>query len=513
MSWSTSRRAPSRLTPFAAGRGLEPFALRPLAGHEGADGRILPARRAGGLDEQVHALLRAEGGHAQHAEAVGVAVELGRALDALHVAGEHAVRNHLDAALRVAERLERRHLAPGHGHHVVDRARHQPGQRALVRARRQEPAGGGERRVLVVDVHGARAARDALAHELPAHAAGHDRVWTELGGRRERTPQAARVGAPAQVEALGRHTAGRDVLEEPAPARQREQLDLGPAARELGDQRGPVPLGAARAHVGTEEQEAQVRPGPAVAARPTPAAAARGAVHGQHLAGADAREVGAVGEEAGGLLLGVLARVGRADRGGLVAHGQRVHDSEPPAALARERGPVEVEAPSVAELGEREQLGGRPLSERGHRPDLDEAGLADERGRPPPRDLPGRMAAERLRRLRQVKAKRLTNRNEPVKERARKAHVVVDDERPVGKPPPSGRAERSSGPAGWPSGPGRPPRGRRIGQQPVQVLELAAAEVLGDGVLAQRRGPRGRSSRGRCARCGALSEGSATRRP
>ena len=106
-----------------------------------------------------------------------------------------------------------------------------------------------------------------------------------------------------------------------------------------------------------------------------------------------------------------------------------------------ERRPVEVEAPAVAELGEREQLGGRPPAERGHRPDLDEARLAHERRRPPPRDLPGRMAAERLRRLRQVKAKRLTNRNKPIKERARKAHVVVDDEQ-------SSRPRTVAGPRG-----------------------------------------------------------------
>ena len=62
-----------------------------------------------------------------------------------------------------------------------------------------------------------------------------------------------------------------------------------------------------------------------------------------------------------------------------MAHGQRVHHAEPPAAPARERGPVQVEAPAEAELGERQQLGGRARAERGDRPDLDEAGLAGER--------------------------------------------------------------------------------------------------------------------------------------
>ena len=87
---------------------------------------------------------------------------------------------------------------------------------------------------------------------------------------------------------------------------------------------------------------------------------------------------------------------------------------------------MEVEPPAEAELGERQQLGGGAPPERRHRADLDEAGLAHERGRPPPRDLPGRMAAQRLRGLRQVELERLAHAHEAVEERARQPHVVVD---------------------------------------------------------------------------------------
>ena len=63
------------------------------------------------------------------------------------------------------------------------------------------------------------------------------------------------------------------------------------------------------------------------------------------------------------------------------------------------------------------------------------------------------MAPERLGRLSQIEAEYLTDRDKSVKERARKAHIVVNDDHPVGCV--TGRLE-----------------------DPVQVLELAAAELL-----------------------------------
>ena len=134
MSWSTSRRAPSRLTPFAAAAASSRSRSGPSPATKPRTVGILPPRRAGGLDEEVHALLRAEGGHAQDAEAVARSSSDERSTPSTSRAntpfGTTSIR-----PLRVAERLERRHLAPGHGHDVVDRARHQPGEGALVRAR------------------------------------------------------------------------------------------------------------------------------------------------------------------------------------------------------------------------------------------------------------------------------------------------------------------------------------------------------------------------------------------
>ena len=211
--------------------------------------------------------------------------------------------------------------------------------------------------------------------------------------------------------------------------------------------------------------------------------AARPPVDREHLAGAGAREVGAVGEEARGLLHGVVARIGRADERGLVADGERVDDAEPPAVPAGEGGPVQVEPPAEAKLGERQQLGGRAPAERGDGADLDEAGDTDQRRGPPPRDLPGRMAAQRLRRLRQIEPERLADAEEAVEKRVREPDVVVDDDRPVG----IGARSRL--------------------QQPVQVLELAAGEAV------RRRCARaaGRPPRpwrpARCARCGDSSAG------
>jgi hypothetical protein len=65
------------------------------------------------------------------------------------------------------------------------------------------------------------------------------------------------------------------------------------------------------------------------------------------------------------------------------------------------------------------------------------------------------MTAKRLSRLRQIKAKRLTNGDKSVQKGARKAHVVVHDKQPV--------ALRVAG---------------RL-DHPVQVLELATRQVLG----------------------------------
>src|SRR5918994_2078786 len=90
------------------------------------------------------------------------------------------------------------------------------------------------------------------------------------------------------------------------------------------------------------------------------------------------------------------------------------------------------------------------------------ATAAQWRSRPQPCDLPGRMTAKRLRRLRQVKPERFTHTHESIKKRAREANIVIDNEQPVG-------ADRG---------------GRR--QHPVQVLELASREVTGDGVRLQR---------------------------
>src|SRR5215203_960218 len=92
--------------------------------------------------------------------------------------------------------------------------------------------------------------------------------------------------------------------------------------------------------------------------------AARPAVDGEHLVCPPTRQVGAVGEEAGGF--GVGARVVRGYDAGLVADGQRVDDTEPPAVLACDCRPVEIEAPAIVELGERKQLGGGAPAERGH---------------------------------------------------------------------------------------------------------------------------------------------------
>src|SRR4051794_2376891 len=79
--------------------------------------------------------------------------------------------------------------------------------------------------------------------------------------------------------------------------------------------------------------------------------AARAPVGGEHLAGPGAREVGAVGQEAGGLLDGVVARVGGPDERRLVPDGQGIDDPEPPPAPAGERRPVQVEPPAEPELG------------------------------------------------------------------------------------------------------------------------------------------------------------------
>src|SRR4051794_7177304 len=125
-------------------------------------------------------------------------------------------------------------------------------------------------------------------------------------------------------------------------------------------------------------------------------------VGSEHLAGPGARQVGAVGEEARGLLDRVVARVRGPDERRLVGNWEGVDDPEPPAVPARERRPVEVEAPAEAELGKRQELGCGAPSECGHRPDLDEARDPDHGRRPPPCDLPSRVAAERLSRLREI---------------------------------------------------------------------------------------------------------------
>jgi hypothetical protein len=65
------------------------------------------------------------------------------------------------------------------------------------------------------------------------------------------------------------------------------------------------------------------------------------------------------------------------------------------------------------------------------------------------------MAAQRLRGLREVERERLAHRDEAVKECARKAHVVVDDERPV-----VGCAN--------------------LGEHPVQILELPPGQIRRD---------------------------------
>jgi hypothetical protein len=82
------------------------------------------------------------------------------------------------------------------------------------------------------------------------------------------------------------------------------------------------------------------------------------------------------------------------------------------------------------------------------------------------------VAAQRLRRLRQVELEGLANGDKAVKEGAWKPHVVVDGEHPI--------------------------RGALVDgcQDLVQVLELPAAEPLGDGLRAQRRlGFAGRAER------------------
>src|SRR5215212_9603140 len=106
--------------------------------------------------------------------------------------------------------------------------------------------------------------------------------------------------------------------------------------------------------------------------------AARSPVGRQYLAGARARQIRPVREEAGGLLGRVVARVRRADDRRLVADGQRVDDAEPPTLLSRDRRPMEVESPSEPELRERQQLRGGTPRERRHGADLDKPGDADE---------------------------------------------------------------------------------------------------------------------------------------
>src|SRR3954454_19056483 len=109
-----------------------------------------------------------------------------------------------------------------------------------------------------------------------------------------------------------------------------------------------------------------------------------------------ARQVWPRGEELARLCDRGLGVVAAGDARALVAYGKRVGDAEPPAALVGVRGPGEVEAPAVAKRRERQQLGGGLLAEEGDRADLDEAGLAQDRERPAPRDPPRRMTRERL---------------------------------------------------------------------------------------------------------------------
>src|SRR3954453_1145166 len=108
----------------------------------------------------------------------------------------------------------------------------------------------------------------------------------------------------------------------------------------------------------------------------------------------------------------------------LVPDGKRVDDPQPPAPLARERRPMQVESPAVAKRGEWQELLLRAAAEGGHRADLDEGRFSRDPKWPPPDNPPGRVARERLGRLCEVEAELLADRDEAIEESQGQLHVV-----------------------------------------------------------------------------------------
>src|SRR5947208_2831738 len=80
--------------------------------------------------------------------------------------------------------------------------------------------------------------------------------------------------------------------------------------------------------------------------------------------------------------------------------------SRPPAPPLGERRPVQAQAPAHALIGKRSELAVDVAAHEHRRPDLDEAGLADER-RAAAVDIPPSEAGAAERRLGQVEAKAL----------------------------------------------------------------------------------------------------------
>ncbi len=203
---------------------------------------------------------------------------------------------------------------------------------------------------------------------------------------------------------------------------------LGAAVAQRGDQRGPVALGAAGAHVGATNSR-RISPPPAGAWRAPRRRAPPAGRAGRRGSGPPrpARR----------------RRLRRRRRRGSWRTGVASTTPEAPAALGGQRRPVQVEPPAEAQRRERQQLrrrrAGRTRSPGRSRRSASRA-PASPGGRRVTRQA--EWLRWRLRRLGQVELE--APRRAPTKrsrKRARQAHVVVDDEHPVEV---AGRARRAS---------------------------------------------------------------------